>query len=85
MENVNPQVVKAVSREIKELTLTPLEDISITFNELDLTNITANITGPGMIKPPNTTPPLTASPNTAARVLFKSSSRLHGTSFSLFC
>jgi len=46
MENVNPQVVKLVSKEIKELTVTPLEDIAITFNESDLTNITANITGP---------------------------------------
>ena len=45
-ENVNPQVLKRICRELKKLVQSPPEHIKIHINEDDITDIQATITGP---------------------------------------
>lgn len=47
MENVAPGTMRAVSKELRDLTQHPLEGVSLCVNESDVTDITANIAGPG--------------------------------------
>lgn len=46
MENVAPGTMRAVSRELRDLTQHPIEGVKLLMNESDLTDITAHITGP---------------------------------------
>ena len=46
MENVAPGTMRAVGKELRDLTQHPLDDINIVINDTDLTNITAYIIGP---------------------------------------
>lgn len=47
LENHNPQVIRKVSKEVKDLTQEKLEGIKISVNESNLTDIQAVIDGPG--------------------------------------
>lgn len=49
MENVSPQVVRRVTKEVMELAESPPEGIKVFINEEDITDIQATITGPGEI------------------------------------
>lgn len=46
VENYSPHVIKQISRELCELTQSPLEGIRVVFNEDDITNVQADIDGP---------------------------------------
>ena len=46
MENLAPLTMKAVIRELKELTNNPIEGVTVILKEEDLTDITAHISGP---------------------------------------
>lgn len=48
-ENVSPQVIRRVTKEVMELTESPPEGIKVFINEEDITDIQATITGPGKI------------------------------------
>ena len=48
-ENVSPQVIRRVTKEVMELAESPPEGIKVFVNEEDITDIQATITGPGMI------------------------------------
>lgn len=45
-ENVNPQAMKRVAKELMKLSKNPPEDVKIHINEADLRDIQATITGP---------------------------------------
>mmetsp|Transcript_35794 Transcript_35794/g.93662 ORF Transcript_35794/g.93662 Transcript_35794/m.93662 type:complete len:213 (+) Transcript_35794:160-798(+) len=45
-ENIAPQTVKRLSKEVGKLVMSPPEDIKIHVNEEDITDIQATITGP---------------------------------------
>jgi len=45
-ENVNPQALRRLAKELKKLTQSPPEHIKIHINEMDITDIQATITGP---------------------------------------
>ena len=47
MENVSPQVIRRVTKEVLELAESPPEGIKVFVNEEDITDIQATITGPG--------------------------------------
>ena len=47
MENVSPQVIRRVTKEMMELAESPPEGIKVFINERDITDIQATITGPG--------------------------------------
>jgi ubiquitin-conjugating enzyme E2 S len=47
VENVSPQVVRRVTKEVMELAESPPEGIKVFINEEDITDIQATITGPG--------------------------------------
>lgn len=47
LENHNPQVIRQISKEVKNLTTEQLEGIRISVNESNLTDIQATIDGPG--------------------------------------
>ena len=47
MENLHPQTVRQVMREMTELSQNPPEGIKVIFNEDDITDIHATIEGPG--------------------------------------
>lgn len=47
MENLHPQIVRQVMREVAELSQNPPEGIKVIFNEDDITDIQATIEGPG--------------------------------------
>ena len=47
MENVSPQVIRRVSKEVMELAESPPEGIKVFVNEEDITDIQATIIGPG--------------------------------------
>ena len=47
MENLHPQIVRQVMREVVELTQSPPEGIKVILNEGDITDIQATIEGPG--------------------------------------
>ena len=48
MENLSPQIIRQIAREIADLTKDPPEGIKIFPNEADITDIRANIEGPGI-------------------------------------
>lgn len=47
MENLSPQVIRRVTKELLELAESPPEGIKVFLNEEDITDIQATITGPG--------------------------------------
>ena len=47
VENLPPQVIRRVTKEVLELAETPPEGIKVYVNEDDLTDIQATIEGPG--------------------------------------
>ncbi len=47
MENLSPQVIRTVTKEVVELSSSPPEGIKVYVNEEDLTDIQATIEGPG--------------------------------------
>jgi ubiquitin-conjugating enzyme E2 S len=47
LENHNPQVIRQISKEVKNLSNETLEGIKISVNESNLTDIQAVIDGPG--------------------------------------
>lgn len=49
MENLHPQIVRQVMREVVELSQNPPEGIKVILNEGDITDIQATIEGPGSI------------------------------------
>lgn len=49
-ENLSPQVVKRLTKELADLTANPLEDVKVLVNESDVTDIQAIISGPGNLK-----------------------------------
>eukprot|EP00116_Pleurobrachia_bachei_P011514 sb/3471776/ len=46
MENVAPGVMRAVGKELRELSASPIEGVTVSMSETDFTDITAIITGP---------------------------------------
>ena len=48
VENVSPQVIRRVTKEVMELAESPPEGIKVFINEEDITDIQATITGPGI-------------------------------------
>ena len=48
MENLSPQVIRQVTREVVSLAESPPEGIKVFVNEQDITDIHATIEGPGM-------------------------------------
>lgn len=52
MENLHPQIVRQVMREVVELSQNPPEGIKIILNEGDITDIQATIEGPGVCSSP---------------------------------
>lgn len=49
MENLSPQVIRALSKELAELVSQPPEGITLILNDEDLTDIQALIEGPGKL------------------------------------
>lgn len=47
VENLSPQVIRHVTKELYELTGSPPEGIRVTLNDEDITDIQAMIEGPG--------------------------------------
>ncbi len=47
VENLPPQVIKRISKEVIELTESPPEGIKLVINEEDITDVQATIEGPG--------------------------------------
>lgn len=47
MENLPPQIIRKVSKEVLELAEEPPEGIKVFVNEEDITDIQATIEGPG--------------------------------------
>lgn len=47
VENLSPQVIRRVTKELLELAESPPEGIKVFVNEEDITDIQATITGPG--------------------------------------
>ena len=48
MENLSPQIIRQIAKELADLTKEPLEGIKIFPNEADITDIRASIEGPGI-------------------------------------
>ena len=46
-ENISPAVIMSVAKELRKLSQEPLDGIKVVMNEEDVTDITADITGPG--------------------------------------
>ena len=46
-ENISPAVVLAVAKELRKLTTEPLDGIKVIFNDEDVTDVNAEIKGPG--------------------------------------
>lgn len=49
MENLSPQIIRQVAKEMKELVTNPPEGVKVQLNEADITDIQAIIEGPGKI------------------------------------
>lgn len=49
VENLSPQIIRQVNKEIHDLANDPPEGIKLTINEEDITDIQAFIEGPGKI------------------------------------
>ena len=47
MENLSPEVLRQIRKEIVDLVKEPLDGITVTFNEEDISNVQAKIIGPG--------------------------------------
>ena len=47
MENLSPQVIRQVAKELAELSSNPPEGVKVFPNEEDITDIQARIEGPG--------------------------------------
>lgn len=47
MENVSPQVLRQVAKELLDLQKDPPEGVKILMNEDDITDIQATVVGPG--------------------------------------
>eukprot|EP00966_Prymnesium_polylepis_P074110 1719921-Prymnesium_polylepis.1 len=52
-ENVSPGVIMSVAKELRKLSNEPLDGIKVGLNEEDVTDICADITGPGTLGPPS--------------------------------
>ena len=50
MENLSPQTIRQIAKEVADLTKDPPEGIKVIPNEEDITDIQANIEGPGNTK-----------------------------------
>jgi ubiquitin-conjugating enzyme E2 S len=48
VENLSPQVIRQVSKELSQLISTPLEGIRVIINDEDVSDIQAIIEGPGL-------------------------------------
>ena len=48
-ENVSPKVMMRIMGELKELQKTPIDGIQIVLNEECVTDVQADIVGPGML------------------------------------
>jgi ubiquitin-conjugating enzyme E2 S len=48
VENLSPQIIRRVSKELQELLTEPPEGIKISVNDDDITDIQAYIEGPGI-------------------------------------
>jgi hypothetical protein len=48
-ENIAPSVVMAVAKELRQLSSEPLEGIKVQLNEEDVTDVVADIAGPGAL------------------------------------
>ena len=46
MENLSPDILRQVSKELMDLMKSPLDGISVIIGEEDVTNISATIEGP---------------------------------------
>ena len=46
MENLSPEVLRQIRKEIVDLVKEPLDGITVTFNEEDISNVQAKIIGP---------------------------------------
>lgn len=46
MENLSPDILRQVSKELMDMIKSPLDGISVTIGEEDVTNISAAIEGP---------------------------------------
>ena len=51
VENLHPQIIKKVVKELTSLSSDPPEGIKVFTNEQDVTDIQATIEGPGMFFP----------------------------------
>lgn len=49
MENLSPQIIRQLTKELHELVTEPPEGIKVQINEEDITDIQAYIDGPGML------------------------------------
>ena len=49
VENLSPQIIRNVMKEMTKLVEDPPEGIKVTFNEQDVTDIQAVIAGPGNV------------------------------------
>ena len=49
VENVSPQIIRQVTKELVELQKDPPEGIKVFLNEEDITDIRAAIDGPGLL------------------------------------
>ena len=49
VENLHPQIIKQVAKELNSLTNDPPEGIKVFTNEEDITDIQATIEGPGLL------------------------------------
>lgn len=47
VENLSPQTIRQVMKEMQQMSETPLEGIKIQINDADVTDIQALIEGPG--------------------------------------
>ena len=46
-ENVSPAVIMSLAKELRKLSTEPLDGIKVVLNEDDVTDVCADITGPG--------------------------------------
>ena len=46
-ENIAPAVIMSVAKELRKLSCEPLDGIKVVLNEEDVSDVTAEITGPG--------------------------------------
>jgi len=48
VENLSPQIIRQVMREVQEMQKCPPEGVRVCLNENDISDIQASIDGPGM-------------------------------------